>query len=85
MTDEILAVASYYDKTTAVLCIPQAASILALEVPYLLKWTQSLATLLLADSFIFAKTTSSADTYAQLEVGMGRETDHGQAYPITGR
>src|SRR5260221_2195479 len=76
MTDE-KAVASFYEKTTAILCI-QAASVLALGVPFLLNWTQSanVTGYAMADGFLhFVDTISSSDIYAELDL-IGEETKH---------
>ena len=68
-------VASFYDKTTATFCI-QAASILALGVPNLLRWSLlgNVSGHAIADGFLyFADPTTSAGVYAKLEVIMGKE------------
>jgi hypothetical protein len=76
MADE-KAVASFYERTTALLCLP-AASVLALRVPFLLDWTQSanVTGYAIAEGFLhFVDPTISGNMYAQLEL-MGVERKH---------
>jgi hypothetical protein len=70
------AVASFYDKTTATFCVP-VASILALRIPGMLRWTQSanVSGYAIADGFLkFAGPKTLADMDAQLKEAMNKET-----------
>jgi len=76
MADE-KAVANFYEKTTAILCL-QVASVLALRFPFLLNWTQpaNVSGYAIAEGFLrFVDAKSSSDIYAELEL-IGKETKH---------
>ena len=77
MSDE-KAVASFYERTTATICI-STASFLALQVPLLLNWSQSsnVSGYAIAHGFIrFVSPRVSVDKYAELELLMGEEAKH---------